>query len=443
MVYCESKYNVKISESQNGVIIYNTVTGAVCNFQTQIYDKFHNKLINENQIDNRIVKLGFVVPLQFDELNCLEKCKKGYIYNQNPNELSYVIAPTLNCNYKCEYCFESKIEQNKCVMSHVTIDNIYRFIVNQIVKYKNIKRIFVLWFGGEPMLAYDAICSLSAKLQAYSYSHNIKYEAFMATNGSMLTGDIAHNLVDNFNLRGFQITMDGLHDSYTKNRKCDDRCYDKVMNNIFTISKFATVRLRINVSDTNIDEIKSLLSVIASEKKYGDYFSIYFARIKNYLNKVNVGITAMEYEKVRNDFIDFLISNGCENILSIKLPQKIATGCGSMRNYTCVIGPNGELYRCEHCLGDQNWIIGDVKYGFYCNEADKLFLERKMPIKCYKCDILPVCAGGCTADAVLHNIEFDCDAYRYRIISNVKRAINKKLSSNRQSFDSNIINDEC
>ena len=114
MVYCESKYNVKISESQNGVIIYNTVTGAVCNFQTQIYDKFHNKLINENQIDNRIVKLGFVVPLQFDELNCLEKCKKGYIYNQNPNELSYVIAPTLNCNYKCEYCFESKIEQNKC-----------------------------------------------------------------------------------------------------------------------------------------------------------------------------------------------------------------------------------------------------------------------------------------------------------------------------------------
>ena len=107
--YKESKYNFVISSDNDYVLLYNTVSGAVCNFRREIYMTFHGrKNILRDCILEDIIRLGFVVLSEFDETSELEKCKEQYIHNPEPCELSYVIAPTLSCNYDCGYCFEKK-----------------------------------------------------------------------------------------------------------------------------------------------------------------------------------------------------------------------------------------------------------------------------------------------------------------------------------------------
>ena len=83
-----------------------------------------------------------------------------------------------------------------------------------------------------------------------------------------------------------------------------------------------------------------------------------------------------------------------------------------MRRDYAIIGPRGELYRCEHQIGQPDEVIGDVRYGFYRNEADMKFLNMPYPQECRNCNLLPYCCGGCPSDRICAHKQFDCDAFR-------------------------------
>ena len=187
------------------------------------------------------------------------------------------------------------------------------------------------------------------------------------------------------------------------------------------------IHIRINVDKENKEDIKGILKLLFDENNLDSKIKVYFAQLKGYEKKVNTCMSAKEFEIVRKEMVDYLIENNWDNSFRISVPSKIATACGAMRNFTCVIGPKGELYRCEHCLGIKEWVIGNVDTGFWHNSVDMKFLKHETQKKCLECKLWPVCAGGCLGDKILNGFMFDCEAYEQRIRTNIIWAINKKI----------------
>ena len=430
----ESKYNLVVDVDVNKrILLYNTVTGAVSWFEKNIYDTFHGvDIIQEENILPEIIRLGYVVSIEFDETSILEFHKQSYIFNSNPEYLYYVIAPTLSCNYQCEYCFEKNKNLN-VIMSDEIWERTFLFITKQYRYYKNVKGIRITWFGGEPCLNIEKIVRFSKKMIAFANQNVIEYSAFMVTNGLLFNSSTVKLLKNQCVLNEAQITLDGLKEIYTKKKKCGNADFDKVIKNIVDASDIIKLHIRINIDKENKGYIKPLLDLLFEENKLCGKINVYFAAVKGYTDGNYESLTTLEFEIIRKELVEYLIENNWERSFKIALPSKIATACGAMRNFTCVIGPEGELYRCEHCLGMSEWIIGTVDDGFYRNAVDMKFLNNKTQKRCLECNVWPVCAGGCLGDRILNGFEFDCVSYVQRIKSSVIWAMKKKSFSNKDS----------
>lgn len=85
------------------------------------------------------------------------------------------------------------------------------------------------------------------------------------------------------------------------------------------------------------------------------------------------------------------------------MPKVLRTFCGMENCMQYVIGADGELYKCEHSVGKQNEIVGDISVGPYFSDLEMLFYSS-IPQKCIEevCPFLPMCLGGC-ANERLHN----------------------------------------
>ena len=104
---------------------------------------------------------------EIDEYNVFLIMRNRIVYSKNT--LLLEIAPTLNCNCQCGYCFVSKKSQS---MNIETQNNILDFIARRIVQ--GVRIVKVTWFGGEPLLAYQTISDLSKKIISLCAQHNVQ-----------------------------------------------------------------------------------------------------------------------------------------------------------------------------------------------------------------------------------------------------------------------------
>lgn len=104
--------------------------------------------------------------------------------------------------------------------------------------------------------------------------------------------------------------------------------------------------------------------------------------------------------------------------------------CGLCRADNFVIGPVGELYRCEHHVGHDEDIIGDCVYGRYFTDLDMNFIIPKNKLKCKKCKFYPTCMCGCKSGFLLNgNNKNFCESTKKGLIELLKIKI-KDLENN-------------
>ena len=92
-------------------------------------------------------------------------------------------------------------------------------------------------------------------------------------------------------------------------------------------------------------------------------------------------------------------------------PLRKCTTCLSVCAPNFCIGPNGELYRCEHFLGLKDKIVGDVFSGRFYTEAETKYLTFTHLDKCLRCSIFPICMGGCMNDVTKDDNAIACDRF--------------------------------
>ena len=368
------------------ILIFNNL-----NKKLVILNSNEAKRINQLPTDDisdliEFIENWFLVPIDNDD--CLladqiykvnESCKKNDFIN------NYVILTTTDCNARCYYCFEHGVVKNN--MSRQTANDVVDFIV----KKSKGKKVYIKWFGGEPLYnveAIDIICDGLIK-------NNIEFENKIVTNGYLFNNENIKKAVTKWNIKNVQISLDGTEEKYNRIKnyiyKNGKSAFKVVIGNIENLLKNdIAVSIRLNVSDINREDIYSLIDYLYG--KYSKYkkFGVYAVNLFD-LEDIRPDF---EIQRLNEEFFkmdEILYQKGYRHA-NIKKFCSFDRGCMAQRKTSVCISPIGLLGKCEH------FSEGDLMYGSIYNEVinqsaiDYWHQQEKLP-ECKTCLAYPCCGG--------------------------------------------------
>lgn len=404
----ESLYNhyVRFGQDENEpLLLFNALSCALI----EITDPdFSLQKIIEDGDENTIKMMkegNFLIDDESNELDYLQYLSTKSRFGRTA--LSLTILPTLDCNFACTYCYE---EHKKIAMNNEMIEKIVH-IVEQACK-NGITSFFVEWYGGEPLLEIDTIQKLSETFMKLTKEHNIPYEAGMVSNGYLLNQENVKQL-SAWKVKKIQITLDGPPKYHNKTRKhaSDKDTFYPILNGVKLASEYMPVALRINATKTNIESLDELLHILVKNKIHTMNVSPYLGFIKATTKacKSSSGSCLTDEEFVLNnsEFIKKIDNLGFQNY---SYPTPSFRLCGAVSENSFVIAPNGNLFKCWETIGMDSEVVGNIADNTMKPEHQNNFLKWLLfdPFRnqyCTKCNLFPICFGGCPSDHVVHHGE--------------------------------------
>ncbi|MDR0829357.1 MAG: radical SAM protein [Prevotellaceae bacterium] len=388
-----SRYNFLFESEKYGFLLYNSLSNSFAELDKETFEFIHNisQSINIIELDDKdlfgqLVEMKALVENDNDEFYNIKYLTQMRRFDNSHLELT--INPTLHCNFACPYCFEG--DKPAIYMT----DDVENAIIDFIKKLKQIKSVSVTWFGGEPLMAFDRIVSLTEKIKKL----NLAFSASMISNGYLLDNKVIEKL-DELDIRQIQITVDGLKEEHDKRRflKSGKGTFEKIIANIDNLKTqkpdFSVV-VRVNIDDSNKENF--IKTYAAFYKKYKGAVYVVPGFITNDTN-CNALDCAFDREKKARFLIDLYKQNGV-NALGL-YPDNFRYECAIRNPYHLTIGPEGELYKCWNDVGYKNRIVGNLLQPENVNQS---LLTRYYVAgdpfdnhECRKCFHLPVCGGGC------------------------------------------------
>ena len=427
-MYKLSRYN-QFQRWQNGYhIAYNARSGAVAlmtedNFRMYraIGDKLHNggppELTPEEQVLlEQLVYGRFAYPAEYDELEAVKFSHNLNRYERNG--LGLIVAPTMNCNMACEYCFE---ENKKGKMPPEVIEGLIDFVEKRA---PGLRQVDINWYGGEPLMALDIIEDITESMLDLAKENKFVYTSSMISNGYLLTKETVDKLVD-LKVSMVQITLDGPRRIHDKRRPLRNGrgSFDTILENI----KYATTKLKIGVR-VNIDKSfdESLVSELLDElveaglqKRVGIYFGQLEPASEICANIAESCYNANEFSAAEVRYYRRLHEHGFQ---ILRLPAPIGVYCMAQIVSAFLIDPDGDIYRCFNHVGDKSKIMGNIRNPInYEHPAfRKLFaFDPFADAACRECEILPICMGGCPAKRVDRKLQGEelCETWKHNLHS--------------------------
>ena len=381
LYYSENSYKLFNTRTNFCAIIskelYNTLSLLKeCDFNLESLNIPHNTLMH-------LIKGKVIVNPHEDE--DYYNLKKYLRYNQafSRASLGLIIVPTLACNFKCPYCYETNLTSKN--MSVSTMDQILRFVKNTGCKTVNL-----CWHGGEPLLAFEQIHYLLNKL--YDIQDLKMKTHSMVTNGFLLDPDKC-KILSQYNIGHIQITIDGNRDFHNRSRrhKLGIPTFDIILENIenvFTYIPSCHVTVRVNLREENKYQFPSLYKNLRQRWK-GQNYSVDLAFVNdNVACLPNRGKVSLLKELSKKFGID--------DIQTTIAPQ--VGGCTATCVNSVIIGPEGEIYKCWVDVGKPQKVVDSIfenKVRNYILPSYIVGADMFSDRKCHDCAFLPICDGGC------------------------------------------------
>ena len=142
-----SKYNF-LKQYEDKTIFFNSMTCALAIVDEdflRVFEDVKSKTYDESKYDLKLINdmraSGCIIDDDVDELQRIEFYRNITKYDLTTFGLT--IAPTLDCNFRCKYCFEG---HKKGVMSNETQTQLMEFVEERL---RSVKDFSVTWYGGE------------------------------------------------------------------------------------------------------------------------------------------------------------------------------------------------------------------------------------------------------------------------------------------------------
>lgn len=403
-----SMYNLFLPY-EGKMLAYNSVNDKFMLLEYALYDLFQ-AAINENNLIGlqeihpdyfkALLQNGFIVDKGKDEYAEIREL----IINTDQDEFFFniIINPTMNCNFKCWYCYETHLKGSR--MSEEMIDKIYKLIDN-VTSNEKIKSLQLSWFGGEPLLYFDKVMVPILEYAKHKTAKkNIEFESDTTTNGFLINQKMI-DLFIKYKITHNQITIDGHRDLHNTVRYVNKKrgSYDEIINNIKLLCKNnINTTLRINFTNENLDSVLNIISDIKDmDNNDREWLEISFHQVWQTIDKEKGNVKLFEKLKaIKKVFKDdnFYVSDSTGD--------NIRNSCYADKTNEAVINYNGDVFKCtarDFTKDNREGVLnedGTIEWF----ENNNIRLMAKLNNKpCQTCPILPLCGSGCSQIAFESN----------------------------------------
>lgn len=135
------------------------------------------------------------------------------------NVMSLTILPTYDCNFGCKYCFSQALRRPVYMSSRV-VEALAAWL-SDYVERNQISRLFVSFYGGEPLLAKSQLMDILSCLKTISAKYSIICRSTISTNGYFLSQEYTQDLA-RAGVTSVSITIDGNCQEHDKRRPLSD-----------------------------------------------------------------------------------------------------------------------------------------------------------------------------------------------------------------------------
>ncbi len=401
--FVASRYNVLIPLRAGRTLAFNSASGALALWaQEEVESYAHITSIAKDNVSPATVRPfaygGFIVRDDVDELQLLRR--RYDAVRDDPHQMLLTLAPTMVCNFGCDYCFQGS-DKPAGRMSTEVQDAVIALVKTS----PELRRVHVAWYGGEPLLAPEVIEALSARLLATSHARGLQYDAMIVTNGYGLTPAVARMLVAS-HVRTAQVTLDGAAEDHDKRRHRlgGGRTFDRIVDNLQAVVEGVPelrVSIRVNVDGRNADDLHGLLELLVARGfARRPHFEVYFAPVEAITegcHEVSSScLSKAAYARLETELMEHAFNVG---LSPLPYPPRMRGICGALRPNGFVVLPSGDVHKCWDTVS-----MPDLKVGTVFRPEDLRGSPRATDWSqwspfdndvCTSCKLLPNCAGSC------------------------------------------------
>jgi uncharacterized protein len=400
-----SRYNVRATTEDGRLVLWNTMNGSMSVFKPEQVEKL-KILLRKPGLDSQsdglakyLFERGFLVKDGVDEYRQVQLAFGQQHYRTDILEL--ILLASEDCNFRCTYCYE---EFARGTMKPWVRDGIKKLLEKRM---KNLKSLYLSWFGGEPLYGFQAIEDLAPFAMEMARESGVNLKSNMTTNGYLLTPETADKLFS-WGINSYKITMDGRAEDHDCSRPTRDgrATFWTILENLKSLKqrpdKFS-IELRTNFDRNNYQHMSSFLDIVQREFGGDDRFRLRFNAVGRWggKNDENLDVCGTdEAMQVKFDLNREAMKRGLNIGKGLKEISGVGAGaCYAARPYNFIIGASGKLMKCTISLDTQDAnVLGRITpEGDLEIDKDKFALWTEPAFesdnRCKKCVVLPSCVG--------------------------------------------------
>lgn len=420
----QSRYNVFFNEDSH-FFVYNQISGGILEINEELYIFLkENKDVKflESKTAQILYKAGLLCQKDLNESHIIIARNREQRFGNRIVRLT--ILPTINCNFKCWYCYENHIEST---MEASTLNAIAMFVEKLLVENRP-AQFHLDWFGGEPLLHFnDIIYPLSLRIKKICFDNNATFSNSITSNGYMINEQMIEKIKE-IDLFSYQITLDGEEKYHNRTRftKEDHNTYDKIVKNIELLCRSIDeikMVVRINYTVQNLNTIEKIADSFSQDVRTKIIISPHvvwqhFDRISNLSETVE---TKMDIFRSKGYKIKDYVAN----------PKK-CIGCYTENMLQFVINYDSKVYKCTARDFSDKYSIGKLEHNgrfiptpmFFRYYSTSSAFERE---ECLQCHLLPSCRQSCI-QKIMEREKFVCRKkdVEAALIKKIRFTINNK-----------------
>ncbi len=425
-----SRYNYFFEVDGRTILAYNSLTSALTEltadeftalqaFCTEPQDDLFN-IRGLSSFYDDLVKAGFLIPDDQDEIELIRKIHVGL--KERQRTLGLTIMPTLDCNFRCNYCFSYTRPER---MGAEVQEALLQFVEG---KLGEAERLSVTWYGGEPTLCLDLIEGLSRRFRALCRRHGVEIlPANVVTNGYLLSAQIAERLRE-AGIKAAQITLDGDRATHDQRRplRGGGGTFDRILDNVAAVGSILDTKIRINVDRNNASTAVGALDALADRDLHNT--PVYFGHVKAY-SEARSGVASACLSDRGFSELDLALTRQAlvRGFRSFRYPRlEIGGVCGADQRLCYVVAPDGLLFKCwaqasqgpEQSVGSLsgNGSEEPIRQTQQKNLERFLAWDPLADTTCRECRVLPICMGGCPYLHLNRIAGAGCSTWRYVLL---------------------------
>ena len=336
-----------------------------------------------------------------------------------------------DCNLRCKYCFadEGEYHGRRALMDLETGKEAIDFLIKNSGNRRNLE---VDFFGGEPLMNFGVVKELVAYGRSKEEEFGKKFRFTLTTNGVLLNDDITK--FANEELDNVVLSIDGRKEVHDAKRPFPGGAgsYDVVMEKF---KRFKELRgdkkyyLRGTYTRENLDFSNDVLHLADEGFDSLSIEPVVAPETEDYaIRQEDIDILKEQYDILEDEmakresegrgftFFHFMI-----DLTGGPCVYKRLSGCGAGTEYLAVT-PWGDLYPCHQFVGNEEFLLGNVRDGIKREDTVDKFRQVNVYAKpaCKTCFARYYCSGGCAANAwnfsgdLCGEYEIGCELMRKR-----------------------------